>query len=97
MVVIRPGAKQDIRDGIDWYREHGGRDLGRRFFQAVSNAFKQIEAHPHTWSRWQEDARFQRVLVKQFPFIVFYRLMPNQIRIVAAAHARRVPGYWKER
>ena len=96
-LVLRSGAKQDIKDGIDWYRSQAGAELGQRFLLAVAAAIGQIEKRPDAWSRWQRDARYQRVLVKRFPFVVFYKLTPKQIRIVAVAHTKRAPGYWQSR
>ncbi len=34
---------------------------------------------------------------KKYPYTIFYRLTPRRIRIVAVAHHKRKPGYWKQR
>ncbi|MHB0958931.1 MAG: hypothetical protein ACYC0X_26630 [Pirellulaceae bacterium] len=38
-----------------------------------------------------------RYLMKRFPFVVIYRVTTDRIEIVAIAHGRRKPGYWKRR
>jgi hypothetical protein len=35
--------------------------------------------------------------VKRFPYHVIYLEKQNDIRILAIAHDRRKPGYWKSR
>jgi hypothetical protein len=33
----------------------------------------------------------------RFPYLVPYREEPSRIFVVAVAHAKRRPGYWKKR
>lgn len=62
-LVVRAGAKQDIRDGIDWYREHGGRELSRRFFQVLRRKSATARCAPPTsFHGFQQIAgRFKRI------------------------------------
>jgi plasmid stabilization system protein ParE len=39
----------------------------------------------------------RRILLHRFPFFIVYRFRQARIEIVAVAHARRRPGYWRER
>ncbi|MEW6688102.1 MAG: type II toxin-antitoxin system RelE/ParE family toxin [Pseudomonadota bacterium] len=39
----------------------------------------------------------RRVLVARFPYSIVYRHDPDFILIVAVAHQRRRPGYWRGR
>lgn len=39
----------------------------------------------------------RRNLLRRFPFSVAYRVELQRMLIVAVAHARRRPGYWKPR
>ncbi|WP_407936397.1 hypothetical protein [Limnochorda pilosa] len=39
----------------------------------------------------------RRVLVRGFPYQVVYHLRPDEIVIVAVAHLKRRPGYWRNR
>jgi len=54
-----------------------------------------IERAPSTWPTYDHDTR--RFLLRRFPYSVIYRVEPSRIVIVAIAHGRRRPGYWKER
>jgi hypothetical protein len=35
--------------------------------------------------------------VSRFPYQIVYRRRPDEIVIVAVAHVKRKPGYWKDR
>ena len=35
--------------------------------------------------------------VKRFPFRIVYRVVEGSVLVVAIAHAKRRPGYWKNR
>jgi len=39
----------------------------------------------------------RRVVLSRFPYIVVFRETVTEIEIVAVAHGRRRPGYWRER
>ena len=41
--------------------------------------------------------RFHYVLVRRFPYVVFYSEGADAVRIMAVAHGKRRPGYWKHR
>jgi plasmid stabilization system protein ParE len=39
----------------------------------------------------------RRVLVPGFPYQIVYRLDSDDIRVIAIAHLRRRPGFWRHR
>jgi len=43
------------------------------------------------------DERHRRFPLQRFPFGLIYRTDGELLRIVAVAHRRRLPGYWRER
>jgi plasmid stabilization system protein ParE len=56
-----------------------------------------IEARPEMGTPFSSDTLTRRVLVPRFPYQVVYRLMSTEIVIVAVAHLKRRPGYWRRR
>ncbi|MCL4204555.1 MAG: hypothetical protein KJ000_18875 [Pirellulaceae bacterium] len=54
-----------------------------------------IQSHPERWADYWFGTR--HYLMKRFPFVIVYRVTANHIEIVAVAHARREPGYWRKR
>jgi toxin ParE1/3/4 len=39
----------------------------------------------------------RKYLLRRFPYAVIYRVTDEAIEVVAVAHGRRRPGYWKTR
>jgi plasmid stabilization system protein ParE len=77
-------------------REH----LGLEFFDAVDATIDHILERPRAGSlvpRMPPDLPVRRRAVTRFPYHVVYLETPSQIRILAIAHDRRKPGYWKNR
>ena len=74
--------------------------LGLEFFDAVDAAVSLVLDLPRTGERVRRmpvESPVRRVAVKRFPYQVFYLETPSEIRILAVAHDRRKPGYWKTR
>ena len=88
-------AREEFSAAVRWYeQQHPG--LGGEFFDAVVHATSLIQAQPKIDTPSQ-DRRTRRVLVQRFPYQVVYRLSADQIVIVAIAHLKRRPGYWRMR
>ncbi len=89
-------ASDELIDAIRWYEERRP-GLGGDFFDAVAETVTLIEARPEIGSVSRHDPQTRRMLVPRFPYQVVYRLRPTEIIIVAVAHLKRRPGYWKRR
>lgn len=73
-------------------RQHG---LGTRFLDEVEWANAAILANPY--AAQSLGGNFRRLQLKKFPFGLCYRILDSVIEIVAVAHERRRPGYWRDR
>ena len=65
------------------------------FSDEIDEAECAIVRLPDAWPRF--DHRTRRYLLRRFPFSVVYRVEAARVVIVAVAHGRRRPGYWKSR
>ncbi|NYI80098.1 type II toxin-antitoxin system RelE/ParE family toxin [Nocardioides panzhihuensis] len=96
---FHPEARAEFAADVDWYddREDG---LGGRFAQAVRAAIDAAVEDPEAWARWQGWDREPSVHAKGvagFPYRVVYVVNQDVLTIVAVAHAKRRPGYWRDR
>jgi toxin ParE1/3/4 len=80
---------------VRWYEERRP-GWGARLFDAVSHTFELIERHPEIGSPRRSPATRQ-LLVRGFPYVVAYRIRPDDVYVIAVAHTSRRPGYWKNR
>lgn len=94
-----PEAEAEFDADIDWYEE---RELGLgdrfegRVLGAVEESADTTEAWP-VWPGWDRHPVVRSKGVTDFPYRVVYFLDEDLLRIVAVAHSKRRPGYWRER
>ncbi len=91
---FHPAAVKEARKAYRWYVRRSAR-AGSRFQAALEVALEQIVESPDRWPQYLHGTRFR--LVRRFPFVVVYRQSADRIQILAVAHGRRKPGYWKRR
>jgi len=88
-------AGEEFGAAVRWYEEQRP-GLGAEFFDAVVQATSLIQTHPEA-GPLSRDRRTRRVLVQRFPYQVVYRVSDDEIVVVAIAHPKRRPGYWRKR
>ena len=69
--------------------------LGDRFISEVEGTLVLLVDKPRIGQRMDEV--FRRVVVDKFPYSLIYSIEPEKIWILAVAHQRRRPGYWRNR
>jgi ParE toxin of type II toxin-antitoxin system, parDE len=93
-LIVRPEAEADIAEGYAWY-ESQQIGLGERFLSEISLRFSEIEREPLRFQRVRDEAR--RVLLRRFPYAVFFIQGPDYISVIAAIHMARHPAAWQKR
>lgn len=95
MIRFRPAAAREFAADFRYYeKDHPGR--GIRFVAAVDAALRQIAAAPSRFAiLYEPDIR--SVKVKRFPYRVVYVVVDDAIDVIAVAHAKRRPGYWRRK
>jgi plasmid stabilization system protein ParE len=94
ILEILPAAAEEAREAARWY---AARNLvaAAGFEVEVRRAFAEIAAAPHTWPTHLEGTR--RFLLERFPYEVVFLLRTDRVLVIAIAHCKRRPGYWRER
>jgi len=87
-------ALQEAETAARWYAERSV-TAAAGFSDEIDAAESAILRLPEAWPPY--DHGTHRYLLQRFPFSVVYRVEARRILIVAVAHARRRPGYWKSR
>jgi len=94
-VVFHRLAAAEFDQSAAWYEERR-RGLGAAFRIAVEGAILQIQNNPLVGFQYKK-TRFRFVVIRRFPYVLFYTEGETVIRLMAVAHGRRRPGYWKKR
>lgn len=93
-IEFHPEALLEFEKAVGFYKQRG-RMLGQRFAYEVRAVIARIDATPDRWLVLEQDVRLCRARV--FPYAVLYTIEPDFILIVAIAHNKRRPGYWRDR
>lgn len=94
IIEFHPAALEEAEAARDWYAQRSSVVAGA-FIRELLYAVEQVAATPERWPHFTPDTR--RYLFPRFPFSLINRLAPENILIVAVAHTKRKPGYWKNR
>ena len=93
-VEIHPEALAELKSAIGWYMKRS-QPAAVRFSGAVDNALQLIREAPQQWPAG--DYATRRFVLQRFPFAIIYREKSGIIQILAVAHGRRRPAYWRGR
>ncbi|MBZ5655599.1 MAG: type II toxin-antitoxin system RelE/ParE family toxin [Acidobacteriia bacterium] len=91
---FHPEARQDFRDAIGWYSSRSP-TAAKEFRKTVSDVIRHLVQAPWRWPKYCHGTR--RFVLHRFPFSIIYLDDPDMLSIVALAHNKRKPGYWKQR
>lgn len=93
-IELHPEAIAEARDAREWY---AGRSpvAADAFMAELDGAVEGIRQWPDRWAAYLHGTR--RYLLKRFPYLVIYRATTEKIQVIAVAHGRRKPGYWRRR
>jgi plasmid stabilization system protein ParE len=98
-LVVDKAAEEELTAAVSWY-EARRPGLGQDFLAAVDATCELMRRFPKIGSLKRQNAprkEVRRLGVEGFPFSIMYREFPEGIYVVAVAHDKRRPGYWKNR
>jgi plasmid stabilization system protein ParE len=93
-VFLRPEAQADLLAARNWYERHRA-GLGDEFADAVGQLLERIELLPELYPATHRIVR--RGKVRRFPYVVYYRVQPSRVEVIAILHGSRNPQIWQER
>ena len=92
--VFLPQAEEEMLEAAAFY-ESKLPGLGSAFLAEVQRLIEVVLDQPQIGQEIAPPLR--RVLLRRFPFLLIYAPHADEIVIVAVAHQRRRPAYWKKR
>jgi plasmid stabilization system protein ParE len=92
-VVLEPEARAEYDDAHARYRR-ARKGLAPRFRKAVHDRLARLQRTPSIHQVvYPPDVR--RALVFGFPYVILYRAMAAEIRVISVFHSSRDPGIWQ--
>lgn len=93
-LVFRPQAEAEVLDARAWYEEQRP-GLGQTFAAAVDRALAGIVQNPLAYPCVHGETR--RALVQRFPYAIYFRVVSDELVVLAVMHGRRLPRRWQSR
>lgn len=94
-VSVHPSAADELRETAKFYSERADQALGLAFIAEFERALNLLSHAPELGAIWRGTAR--RFPLRRFPYNLVYQIKPDGLRVIALAHQRRRPSYWKNR
>jgi toxin ParE1/3/4 len=93
-LLIHDAAEFELWEAVAYYEaiRHG---LGIDLINDAQTSMAAIQASPETWPRRKHGTQVK--LLNRFPFGIYYLELSDIIWIVAYAHLKRRPYYWRKR
>jgi plasmid stabilization system protein ParE len=89
-----PEADEEFREAARYY-ENEARGVGLAFISEVHRVISVVILHPRAAKKVRGTIR-SKVLF-HFPYCLLYSIESERILIVAVAHQKRRPTYWRNR
>jgi plasmid stabilization system protein ParE len=91
---FHPQALAEFEDSARYYADcRAGLEV--QFIECVEQALTRVSDAPSRWAVFEGDVR--RVLVRVFPFAIFYAVESDYVLVIAVMHLSREPGYLRHR
>ena len=87
-VELRPQVLDDLKEASRWY-EGEQEGLGGRFEETFFQALSIAAGNPETFLK--AHGEFRRILLKRFPYALYFRIQENTVVFVLLFHGARDP------
>jgi len=87
-------AEDEVEESRAWYRFRS-ESAEVAFLRELDHALDRVTEAPHRWPKYIAGTR--RYVFPRFPYSIIYFVEGEAINVVAAAHSKRKPGYWRKR
>ncbi len=93
-MIFRDEADLEIHEAAFWYEDQR-EELGFKFLDALDATLDRVEHSPKLYAVIERGVR--RALVRRFTYVVYFRILRNEVEILAVIHSSRNSDAWKSR
>jgi toxin ParE1/3/4 len=86
LVLVRARAELDLAEARTWY-ERKVPGLGDEFLDEFAAAMRKLEENPERERLYYQN--FRRVLLRRFPYKIFYQIIGSRVVIFRVLHAKQ--------
>ena len=93
-ILFFEDALAEIEESRAWYRLRSA-SAEAAFLRELDHAIHLVGDAPHRWPIYLSKTR--RYVFPRFPYSLVYFIEGDLLNVVAVAHEKRRPGYWRKR
>jgi toxin ParE1/3/4 len=93
-ITFHEDARSEMAESARYYEDRVS-GLGYAFTDDVENSLLFVTEHPESCEQVSNNLR--RKVLSRFPYSLIYAVETDRIRIMAIAHHKRRPEYWRYR
>jgi plasmid stabilization system protein ParE len=93
-IRIQSQAQEEINEAFEWYFQRSP-GAAEAFLTEIGASMAQIASHPQMYPPYTKNTR--RRVLSAFPYSLIFQEKDDSVLVVAVAHAKRRPGYWRGR
>ena len=94
IITIQRIARKELLEAATWYEQQES-GLAQGLLQEFEHVLDGLEAFPEMWPLVEQDIR--RCPLKRFPYSILYRVLPEEVTVLAVMHHKRSPEHWIRR
>ena len=94
-ISLHAQAELELVEGAAYYAREASAEIASAFISEFERSAKLLGEFPKLGSTWR--GRIRRLPLRRFPYTIVYYLRDSEVRILAIAHQRRRPGFWRGR
>jgi toxin ParE1/3/4 len=91
---FHPEAEAELFEAASHYESRVA-GLGQAFATEADRVISFLRAYPD--AGFPVDRKRRRMSMDRFPYAIVYQRLPEALLIIAIAHFRRRPNYWRRR
>ena len=92
--IVKPIVFLDLDETMLWYEDEQ-KGLSLRFFKSFEMAIEKIEKNPNAFLEVTPGVK--RILLRKFPYKIFYTVSEKTIFILGVFHAKRSNAFIRKR
>jgi toxin ParE1/3/4 len=94
-ISLHAQAELELVEGAAYYAREASAEIASAFIFEFERSAKLLGEFPGLGSSWR--GRIRRLPLRRFPYSIVYYLHDSEVRVLAIAHQRRKPGFWRGR
>lgn len=93
-IIVRRETQLEIQEAFRHYQEIS-EGLGFEFMRSLDAALQSVKRNPFAYQKIYKEVR--RVLIRKFPYAIFYVAEENRLVVIACYHQKRSEIDWLRR